>query len=275
MQQQQDLLKSFLKYVGISWLMRGAHQPGGFYAPSPICEANVGRRYTGIPRLQPEWNSSVHEGSERTSMKVLLVNGSPHEKGSTYTALAEVANTLNKQEIKVEIFQLGVKPISGCIGCGTCAKIGKCFMRDQVNEFLEKASDADGFLFGSPVHFASASGMLTCFMDRVFYVNFANRVLDNKPAAAVVVCRRGGATAALDQINKYFAISNMPMVGSQYWNMVHGNSPEEIRKDLEGMQGLRTLGNNMAWLLKSIKAGKASGINTPEKEPRMMTNFIR
>lgn len=232
---------------GISWLMQTLHRPGG--------------------------SSSVTE--ENGVMKVLLVNGSPHEKGSTYTALSEVAHTLNRQGIKVEIFQLGSRPISGCIGCNTCVKTGKCFMRDQVNEFLEKAAEADGFLFGSPVHFASASGMLTCFMDRVFYVNFNKRVLDNKPAAAVVVCRRGGATAALDQLNKYFAISNMPMVGSQYWNIVHGNSPDEIRKDLEGMQGLRTLAGNMAWLLQSIRAGKAAGINFPDKEPRVMTNFIR
>lgn len=208
-------------------------------------------------------------------MKVMLVNGSPHEKGSTYTALSEVANTLNKQGIKVEIFQLGSKPISGCLGCGTCSKIGKCFMRDQVNEFLEKSADADGFIFGSPVHFASASGMLTCFMDRVFYVNYFNRVLDYKPAAAVLCCRRGGSTAAFDQINKYFTISNMPVVSSQYWNMVHGNTPEEIKKDLEGMQILSTLGTNMAWMLNLIKAGKSSGIDSPKKEPRILTNFIR
>lgn len=208
-------------------------------------------------------------------MKVLLVNGSPHEKGCTYTALQEVASTLNKQGIRVETFQLGSRPISGCIGCGACTKIGKCFMRDQVNEFLEKATEADGFVFGSPVHFASGSGMLTCFMDRVFYVNYSARILDHKPAAAVVTCRRGGATTAFDQLNKYFTISNMPVVSSQYWNMVHGNTPEEIKKDLEGMQILHTLGNNMAWLLNCIKAGASSGFKCPEKEPRIATNFIR
>jgi multimeric flavodoxin WrbA len=208
-------------------------------------------------------------------MKVLLVNGSPHEKGSTFAALQEIANTLNRQGIKVEIFQLGSRPISGCIGCGACTKLGKCFMRDQVNEFLEKSAEADGFVFGSPVHFASGSGMLTCFMDRVFYVNFKTRVLDHKPAASVVICRRGGATAAFDQLNKYFTISNMPIVSSQYWNMVHGNTPEEIKKDLEGIQILHTLGKNMAWLLNCIKAGKTAGINSPEKEPRILTNFIR
>ncbi len=208
-------------------------------------------------------------------MKVLLVNGSPHEKGSTFAALQEVANTLNRQGVKVEIFQLGSRPISGCIGCGACNKLGKCFMRDQVNEFLEKAAEADGFVFGSPVHFASGSGMLTCFMDRVFYVNFTTRILDYKPAASVVICRRGGATAALDQMNKYFTISNMPIVSSQYWNMVHGNTPEEIKKDLEGMQILRTLGKNMVWLLNCIEAGRTAGVNCPEKEPRVLTNFIR
>ena len=208
-------------------------------------------------------------------MKVLLVNGSPHEKGCTYTALQEVANTLNRQGIRVEIFQLGNRPISGCIGCGACAKIGKCFMRDQVNEFLEKAAEADGFIFGSPVHFASGSGMMTCFMDRVFYVSFSTGVLSHKPAASVVTCRRAGATAAFDQLNKYFTVSNMPVVSSQYWNMIHGNTPEEIKKDLEGMQILRTLGNNMAWLLNCIKAGKDAGFDCPERERRIFTNYIR
>jgi Multimeric flavodoxin WrbA len=208
-------------------------------------------------------------------MKVLLVNGSPHEKGCTYTALQEVANTLNRQGIRVEIFQLGTKPISGCIGCGACSKIGKCFMRDQVNEFLEKAAEADGFVFGSPVHFASGTGMMTCFMDRVFYVNYFNRILDYKPAAAVVTCRRGGATAAFDQLNKYFTISNMPVASSQYWNMVHGNTPDEIKKDLEGLQILQTLGSNMAWLMNCIKAGKSAGVDYPESKPRISTNFIR
>jgi multimeric flavodoxin WrbA len=132
-------------------------------------------------------------------MKVILVNGSPHEKGCTYTALSEVARTLNQLGAKVEIFWLGSKPISGCIGCGACAKRGRCFMRDQVNEFLDKAAEADGFIFGSPVHFASAAGMLTCFMDRVFYINYSSRELDYKPAAAIMTLRRGGATATLDQ----------------------------------------------------------------------------
>ena len=206
-------------------------------------------------------------------MKVLLVNGSPHAQGCTYTALREVAAALEKQGIETELFQVGTKPISGCLGCGACIKTGKCVIDDVVNEFVEKAKDADGFVFGSPVHYAGASGAITSFMDRAFYGKGA--VYANKPAAAVMSCRRGGATATLDQLNKYFTISNMPIVSSQYWNMVHGNTPDEVRQDLEGMQTMRTLGINMAWLLKCIEAGKAAGIAMPEREAKVATNFIR
>ena len=208
-------------------------------------------------------------------MKVLLVNGSSHAKGCAYTALTEVAGALERQGIETEIFQVGTKAVSGCLGCGACMKTGKCFMNDPVNEFLDKASEADGFIFGSPVHYASASGMLTSFMDRVFFTNQTNRQLANKPAAAVVSARRAGTTATFDQINKYFTMSNMPVVSSQYWNMVHGYTPEDVRRDLEGMQIMRTLGNNMAWLLNSIEAGKAAGIPLPEREEIVYTNFIR
>ena len=206
-------------------------------------------------------------------MKVLLVNGSPHAQGCTYTALREVAAALEKQGIETELFQVGTKPISGCLGCGACIKTGKCVIDDVVNEFVEKAKDADGFVFGSPVHYAGASGAITSFMDRAFYGKGA--VYANKPAAAVMSCRRGGATATLDQLNKYFTISNMPIVSSQYWNMVHGNTPDEVRQDLEGMQTMRTLGINMAWLLKCIEAGKTAGIAMPEREAKVATNFIR
>ena len=206
-------------------------------------------------------------------MKVLLINGSPHAKGCTYTALCEVAEALNKEGIETEIFQVGTKPISGCLGCGACMKTGRCVISDTVNEFLDLAEQADGFVFGSPVHFASASGMLTSFMDRAFYGR--GNLFAYKPAAAIMSCRRGGATAAFEQINKYFTISNMPIVGSQYWNMVHGNTPDEVKQDLEGMQTMRTLGNNMAWLLKCIEAGKAAGVSFPEREPAQKTNFIR
>ena len=205
-------------------------------------------------------------------MKVLLVNGSPHAKGCTYTALCEVAAALEKQGIETELFQIGTKPVSGCLGCGACIKTGKCVIDDVVNEFVEKAKAADGFVFGSPVHFANASGAITSFMDRAFYGKGA--VYADKPAAAIMSCRRGGATATLDQLNKYFTISNMPIVSSQYWNMVHGNTPDEVRQDAEGMQTMRTLGTNMAWLLKCIEAGKAAGVAMPEREAKVATNFI-
>ena len=206
-------------------------------------------------------------------MKVLLINGSPHAKGCTFTALSEVAASLEKEGIETEMIHLGTKPLSGCLGCGACLKTGQCVIKDSLNEFLEKAEKADGFVFGSPVHFASASGMLTSFMDRAFYGK--DKLFAYKPAAAVMSCRRGGATATFEQINKYFTMSNMIVVGSQYWNMVHGNAPEEVKQDLEGMQTMRTLGLNMAWILKSIQAGKDAGLPMPQREAKTKTNFIR
>lgn len=206
-------------------------------------------------------------------MKVLLVNGSPHQKGCTYTALSEVAQALNKNGVETEIFQLGKDPIAGCQGCGSCKKTGKCITDDVVNEFIGKVDEADGFVFGSPVHFAAASGGLTSFMDRVFYVSKSK--FAGKLGAAVVSCRRGGTTAAFDQINKYFTISRMPVVSSQYWNQVHGNTPEEVKQDLEGLQIMRTLGNYMAWLLKCVEAGKRAGIPAPEQEKPIITSYIR
>lgn len=208
-------------------------------------------------------------------MKVMLINGSPNEKGCTYTALNEIASTLEKNNLETEIFYLGKHPIPGCSGCFACMKTGKCRIDDVVNKLWSKIDTIDGFIFGSPVHFASSSGMLTSFMDRFFFINAGSSQLDYKPAAAIVSCRRGGATASFDQINKYFSISNMPIVSSQYWNMVHGTTPEEVKQDLEGMQIMRTLANNMAWLLKSIAAGKKANISIPQKEERIMTNFIR
>ena len=207
-------------------------------------------------------------------MKVLLVNGSARAAGCTFTALQEVAAALEKNGIETEIIQVGAQPIAGCIGCGACGKLGKCFRDgDGINEFVEKAKAADGFVFGSPVHYASASGALTSFMDRAFYAG--RKAFQGKPGACVVSCRRGGAASTFDQINKYFTISNMPVVSSQYWNMVHGNTPDEVRQDLEGLQTMRTLGNNMAWLLKCIEAGKEQGITFPVGEPKIATNFIR
>lgn len=206
-------------------------------------------------------------------MKVILVNGSPKEKGCTFTALSEVAGTLEKNGIEAEIFHIGKAAIIGCQGCGGCKKLGKCVYNDSVNEFVEKAKEADGFIFGSPVHYAAASGALTSFLDRAFYSG--KPYLEYKLGAAVVSCRRGGATAAFEQLNKYFTICCMPIVSSQYWNMVHGNKPEEVKQDLEGMQTMRTLGSNMAWLLKAIEAGKKAGIDKPENEVKVATNFIR
>lgn len=207
-------------------------------------------------------------------MKVLLINGSPRVNGCTYTALCEIAKELEKENIDTEIFHVGNKPIRGCMACGGCYNTdNKCvFNDDTVNLALEKAKEADGFIFGSPVHYAGASGHITSFLDRFFY---AGDCFQYKPGAAIISCRRGGATAAFDQLNKYFTIANMPIVSSQYWNMVHGNTPDEVRQDLEGMQTMRTLGKNMAWLLKSIQAGKEAGLKLPEKEKRVATNFIR
>ena len=206
-------------------------------------------------------------------MKVILVNGSPHKEGCTYTALSEAADTLNKNGVETEIFQLGTTPVSGCIACGACSKTGKCIYDDPVNEFVEKAKDADGFIFGSPVYYSGMAGQLSSFMDRAFY--FGSKYMWGKPAAAVVSCRRGGATAAFEQINKYFTISGMPVVASQYWNQVHGNTPDEVKQDLEGLQTMRTLAANMAWILKCIEAGKKAGIEMPERETPVKTNFIR
>lgn len=210
-------------------------------------------------------------------MKVLLVNGSPNENGCTFTALEEVATTLNSEGIETEIFHIGKKPISGCIACRKCRELKHCVFKDKVNDFLELAIEADGFVFGSPVHYASASGAITSFMDRLFFSNMLSgkKAFYLKPAAAIVSARRGGTTAAFEQLNKYFTISEMPVISSQYWNMVHGTTPDEVKKDLEGMQTMRTLGRNMAWFLKCKEAGIKAGVKFPSKEQRVSTNFIR
>ncbi len=208
-------------------------------------------------------------------MKVLLINGSPNENGCTYTALCEAAGALEREGIETEIFQMGKQPVRGCIGCGGCARKGdgRCvFGDDAVNRALEKAETADGYIIGSPVYFASANGSLIAMLDRMFY---AGKCFSYKPAAAVVSARRAGTTASLDEIGKYFSIRNMPVVSSKYWTMVHGNTPEEVRQDLEGMQNMRVLGRNMAWMLKCLEAGKQAGIAIPEPETPVKTNFIR
>jgi multimeric flavodoxin WrbA len=210
-------------------------------------------------------------------MKVLLVNGSPHPNGCTYTALEEVAKTLNTERIGTDIFQVGTKPIAGCIACATCAKTGHCSFSDSVNDFLDLAKDADGFIFGSPVHYAAASGAITSFMDRAFYTDLLadRQSFYLKPAAAVVSARRAGTTATFDQLNKYFTISQMPVISSRYWNMVHGATAEDVKKDLEGLQTMRVLARNMAWFLKCKEAGTKAGVQLPVLEETVYINFIR
>ncbi|MBQ8657552.1 MAG: flavodoxin family protein [Clostridia bacterium] len=205
-------------------------------------------------------------------MKVLLVNGSHHEHGCTYTALQETANALNANGIETEIYWIGKNQTSGCKGCWACKKLKKCVIDDGVNEFVQKAAEFDGFVFGSPVYYASAAGALVSFMDRVFYSG--GRALAYKPAAAVVSCRRAGASTTFDVINKYFTINNMLVVGSNYWNEIHGNAAEEAAQDIEGLQTMRVLGNNMAWVLKCIEAGKEKGVEL-KTEKKIFTNFIR
>ena len=206
-------------------------------------------------------------------MKVLLINGSPHKEGCTFTALSEISDTLKKNGIESEIFHVGTKPIASCIACGKCRETGKCvFDTDGVNEIGARLDEFDAIVLGSPVYYAGPSGQLCSFCDRLFFSN--SKKMAGKLAAAVVSCRRGGATASFDRLNKYFTITNMQIVGSQYWNMVHGFTPEDVRKDIEGLQTMRTLAQNMAWLLKCIELGKKHGINKPEYEPITFTNFI-
>jgi len=206
-------------------------------------------------------------------MKVILINGSPHEKGCTNRGLEEIAATLKKQGIEAKILWLGLEPISGCRGCGACGKLGRCVIQDQVNPLAEEILSADGLVFGSPVHYAAASGAITCFMDRLFYAY--GRRLAGKPACAIVSCRRGGASAAFDQLNKYFSISSMPIVTGQYWNMIHGSKAEDVEKDEEGLQTMRSLANQMAYLLRSICTASENQILPPEREAQIRTNFIR
>ena len=206
-------------------------------------------------------------------MKVLLVNGSPHKDGATNLALEEVAKTLNDNGVETEIFWIGNKGIAGCIGCGACFNTKRCFIDDKVNEFISKAENADGCIFGTPVHYAGPSGFIKSFMDRCFYGK--GYAFEYKPAASVVSARRGGCATAFDDLNKYFTISNMIVVGSQYWNQIHGNNKEEAKKDEEGLQTMRMLGKNMAWILKCIEKGKENGVQYPAKEKRISTNFIR
>lgn len=210
-------------------------------------------------------------------MRVLLVNGSPHEKGCTYTALIEVEDTLNANGIETELFWIRNQAIHGCTGCRSCTTKKKCVFDDRVNELLNIIGEYDGFIFGTPVHYAAASGAMTSFMDRAFYADLCsgNRNFYLKPAACVVSARRAGTTATYDQINKYFGLSQMPIISSQYWNMVHGAKPEDVEQDQEGLQTMRTLARNMAFFLKCKEIGLKNGVALPEKEQGIFTNFIR
>lgn len=210
-------------------------------------------------------------------MHVILVNGSPHAEGCTFTALTEIANTLEEEGVSSGVFQLRTEPLSGCTACGHCSQTGRCVFDDRVNDFLDLATDADGFVFGSPVHYAGAAGAMISFLDRVFYADgrASRGSFRLKPAACVVSARRAGTTSAFDQLNKYLTISEMVVISSRYWNMVHGSTPEQVRQDLEGLQVMRVLGRNMAWFLKCKEAGLRAGVSLPRREEPIATNFIR
>lgn len=204
-------------------------------------------------------------------MKVLLINGSPHKSGNTFLALNEVSKTLNEEGVETKIIHIGTKAMQGCIGCRKCAQLGRCVFNDEIyNKIREELPTADGIIVGSPVYYAGPNGSLCALLDRLFYS--CHNDLIYKPAASVAVCRRGGASATFDRLNKYFTISNMPVVSSQYWNSVHGQLEGEAVQDLEGMQTMRTLGRNMAWLLRKIHHDDSAH---PEPEAHVWTNFIR
>lgn len=231
----------------------------------------------GIGGLQAvtSFGASDKETNMR-KMKVLLVNGSPHKEGCTYTALSEVAGTLHKNGIETDFFWIGTEPLAGCIACNACSTTGKCFRNDVVNDFVDKIDEYDGFVFGSPVHFATVAGSMLSFMQRAFYVGAIQRPkIMGKPGAAIVTCRREGSSATLDQLNKFIVGNNMPMVPSQLWNVVHGNTPEQVRQDKEGLQIMRTLAQNMAWMIKCIETGRQAGIDKPVYEEFTPTSFIR
>lgn len=209
-------------------------------------------------------------------MKVLLINGSPNKNGCTYTALNEMAETFNKEDIETEIYYIGKDPIKPCMACRACTKIGKCVIKDKVNEFVEHAREFDGYVIGSPVHYGSAAGEIVPFLDRAFFVDYmsCHDSFKHKPGTAIVSARRAGTTATIDQLNKYFQINQMPVISGRYWNMVHGQNPDEVKQDKEGMQNLRILAKNMAYFLKCKEAAAKAGINPPEAEEVEYTNFI-
>ncbi|MDE7329673.1 MAG: flavodoxin family protein [Clostridia bacterium] len=206
-------------------------------------------------------------------MKVLLFNGSPRAEGCTFTALTEIANVLNAEGVQTEIIHLGKNPVQDCIACGGCKNTGKCVFGDGVNEWIEKAKSADGFVFGTPVYYSHPTGRITSAMDRMFYAGKSAFI--HKPAAVITSARRAGSAASMDVLTKHLGIAEMPVITSSYWNMVFGNTPEEVKKDLEGIQTMKNLAANMAWILKCIEAGKNAGITKPENVTTIRTNFIR
>ena len=211
-------------------------------------------------------------------MKVLLVNGSPHKEGCTYTGLVEIQEELKRCGVDSDIFWIGNKPIRGCVACRRCRELGHCvFDDDIVNRFLEIAGDYDGYVFGDPVHWGAMSGAMTCFMDRVFYADVQNGTgrFHMKPAAAVVSARRAGTVSTWDQVNRYFALMQMPIVTSRYWTVIHGAKAEEVKEDPEGLQSLRILARNMAYMIRAFKAAKEAGIDKPVQEAPVFTNFVR
>ncbi|MCI9168516.1 MAG: flavodoxin family protein [Dorea sp.] len=205
-------------------------------------------------------------------MKVLMVNGSPRPEGNTYAALQEMEKIFREEGIETEILNIGSKDIRGCIACGSCAKNGKCVFDDMVNEAAPKFAECDGLVVGSPVYYASANATLIAFLDRLFYSTGFDKTM--KVGASVVAARRGGLSATFDELNKYFTISGMPVASSQYWNSIHGRTPGEAKEDGEGLQTMRVLARNMAFLMKSIALGKEK-YGLPKKEERVSTHFIR
>lgn len=210
-------------------------------------------------------------------MKVLLINGSPNKNGCTFTALDIISQTLNEEGIETEIYYIGKDAIAPCRACRACGKIGRCVINDKVNDFGEHVREFDGYIIGSPVHYGSAAGGLIPFLDRAFFVDYmsGHDSFKHKPGTAVVSARRAGTTATLEQLNKYFQINQMPVISGRYWNMVHGQNPEEVRKDKEGVQNMRILAKNFAYFLKCQEAARKAGINPPEAEEVEYTNFIR
>ena len=215
----------------------------------------------------------INRRRKRDMSKILLINGSSKKQGCTYTALREVEQELQNEGLETELYQLGKEPVRDCTACGACRKLGKCVYNDDcINELIETAGESAGFVFGTPVYYAHPSGRILSVLDRVFYAG--GKAFAFKPGAAVASARRAGTTASLDVLNKYFTIARMPVVSSNYWNMVHGNTPEEVRQDLEGLQIMRGIGRNMAWLVNCIEAGKQAGIGYPPVEEKIATNFI-